>query len=105
MFHYAKACRTVTKRRSKDRANEAKIDLLIIQRSDSDVYHLIKDMKYRNTNNKTVKGYLVIALFFTLVILQSCGTTKSKFSHTVVAPAAEGSVKVKKDNNGNFVIE
>jgi len=62
-------------------------------------------MKFRNTINKTVKGYLVIALFFTLVVLQSCGTTKYKFSNSVVVPAAEGSVKVKKDNNGNYAIE
>ncbi|MBC7749635.1 MAG: hypothetical protein H7Z76_13860 [Methylotenera sp.] len=37
-------------------------------------------------------------------MLQSCGTTKYNFSTSSVVPAAEGSVKVKKDNNNNYSI-
>ncbi len=38
-------------------------------------------------------------------LLQSCGTTKIPFSTSPVVPAAEGNVKVKKDNNNNYSID
>ncbi len=56
-------------------------------------------------SRKNFNGYLVIAIFFTLVVLQSCGTTKYNFSNSVVVPSAEGSVKVKKDDNSNYAVE
>lgn len=62
-------------------------------------------MVFKNKNNKGVKGYFFIAIFLTLIVLQSCGTTKYKFSNSVVVPAAEGTVKVKKDDNNNYAIE
>ncbi len=49
--------------------------------------------------------FTVGALFFTTAVLQSCGTTKYKFSTSSVVPAAEGSVKVKKDKNNNYNID
>ncbi len=45
------------------------------------------------------------ALLFTIVVLQSCGTSKYNFSTSFVVPAAEGSVKVKKDGNSNYKID
>jgi len=57
-------------------------------------------------NNKiTNKGFCTIALLlFSLLIFQSCAT-KHAFSTSEVVPAAEGSVKVKKDNNNNYGID
>lgn len=62
-------------------------------------------MRLEKMSSKSVKGYLVIAIFLTLVVLQSCGTTKYKFSNSVVVPAAEGNVKVTRDDNNNYAIE
>ena len=56
-------------------------------------------------NNITNKGIGTIALLlFSLFIFQSCAT-KHAFSTSQVVPAAEGSVKVKKDNNNNYNID
>lgn len=48
--------------------------------------------------------YAVFAILFSIVVLQSCGTTRYNFSTSPVVPAAEGSVKVKKDKNSNYSI-
>ncbi len=59
--------------------------------------------KYKN--NLALKGLLCIALFFCItIVLQSCAK-KINFSTSPVVPAAEGSVKVKKDKNSNYNID
>ena len=50
------------------------------------------------------KLYAAFTILFAIAILQSCGSTKYNFSTSPVVPAAEGSVKVKKDNNSNYSI-
>lgn len=50
------------------------------------------------------KLYAVFTILFAIAILQSCSSTKYNFSTSPVVPAAEGSVKVKKDNNSNYSI-
>lgn len=61
----------------------------------------MKTLKSRALS-KTV--YTVAVLFFTIIILESCGTSKYNFSTSSVVPAAEGKVKVKKDGNSNYKI-
>lgn len=51
------------------------------------------------------KGFSLLALIIAAALFQSCGTTKISFSTSPVVPAAEGSVKVKKDKNKNYAIE
>jgi hypothetical protein len=46
---------------------------------------------------KTLSPLLIILL----LVLQSC-STKYAFSNSTIVPAADGSVKVKKDNNDNY---
>ena len=50
------------------------------------------------------KLYAAFTILFAIAILQSCNSTKYNFSTSPVVPAAEGSVKVKKDNNSNYSI-
>lgn len=50
------------------------------------------------------KLYAAFTILFAIAILQSCSSTKYNFSTSPVVPAAEGSVKVKKDNNSNYSI-
>jgi len=53
-----------------------------------------------------IKVYTPFIILFAVVVLQSCATTtKYNFSTSRVVPAAEGSVKVKKDENNNYNIE
>ncbi|MDQ6815128.1 MAG: hypothetical protein M3040_15435 [Bacteroidota bacterium] len=47
---------------------------------------------------------LVIILLFTIVAVQSC-SHKIAFATSSVVPAAQGSVKVNKDNNKNYNID
>lgn len=49
--------------------------------------------------------YAALAMLLIIVVLQSCSATKYNFSTSPVVPAAEGSVKVKKDNNNNYSID
>ena len=51
------------------------------------------------------KRLSLLALIIAAALFQSCGTTKIPFSTSSVVPAAEGSVKVKKDKNNNYAIE
>ncbi|MEP7277362.1 MAG: hypothetical protein ABI813_01855 [Bacteroidota bacterium] len=55
-----------------------------------------------NLNRKMLLGLLMIAAS---LLFQSCGTTKMVFANSSVVPAAEGSVKVKKDKNNNYDID
>lgn len=56
---------------------------------------------YRATMQRT----LSIALLFSVtVFLQSCAK-KIMFTNSLIVPAAEGTVKVKKDNNNNYNID
>jgi hypothetical protein len=50
---------------------------------------------------KTIKLYIlpILALF----LITSC-SRKMNFSHSEIVPAAQGSVKVKKDKNGNYAL-
>ncbi len=52
----------------------------------------------------TILSRLCVLLLI-VVILPSCGTSKYNFSTSSVVPAAEGSVKVKKDGNSNYKID
>ncbi|MEO6316326.1 MAG: hypothetical protein ABIU63_07845 [Chitinophagaceae bacterium] len=50
--------------------------------------------------------WVVLFMLFTAFAFQSCsGTKKIAFSTSSVVPAAEGSVKIKKDNNSNYDID
>jgi hypothetical protein len=43
---------------------------------------------------------------FVIIFFTSCTTTKKvRFNDSVVVPGAEGEVKVKKDNNGNYHLD
>ena len=54
------------------------------------------------TLNLPVKSLLVIC---SLVLLLSSCAKKLHFATSTVVPAAEGTVKYKKDNNGNYAID
>ena len=58
-------------------------------------------MKY-NTTNFRIKT-VALVLFFA-IMFHSCAS-KYSFTTSQVVPAAEGSVKVKKDNNNNYKID
>lgn len=62
-------------------------------------------MKTIKSNTLSNMILTVVALFFAIVVMQSCGTSKYNFSTSSVVPAAEGSVKVKKDGNSNYKID
>lgn len=46
----------------------------------------------------------VVVFFFIVLFLSACGT-QAKFATSTVVPAAEGEVKVKKDNNNNYAVK
>lgn len=48
--------------------------------------------------------FIISALAFCIALVQSCAR-KIAFQNSSVVPAAEGSVKVKKDNNSNYSID
>lgn len=53
-------------------------------------------------SNKTP---ILCLLLITALIFISCGTTRIAFEKSSVVPAAEGSVKVKRDKNENYQID
>jgi hypothetical protein len=53
----------------------------------------------------TIKVSAAFIVLFAIMMLPSCGTTNFDFSKSTVVPAAEGSVKVKKDKNNNYNID
>jgi hypothetical protein len=61
-------------------------------------------MKTIKSNGLSKMVYSIAIAFFAMVMLQSCGTSKYNFATSSVVPAAEGSVKVKKDGNSNYKI-
>ncbi len=63
------------------------------------------EMKKINTNRGSRVTFTVCALVVAMLVLSSCGTTKYNFSTSSAVPAAEGTVKVKKDGNSNYKIE
>lgn len=65
----------------------------------------IKNKRIMSIKNTKLKKYGGLAMIlFTFCLLSSCAT-KYAFSTSSVVPAAEGSVKVKKDKNNNYNIE
>jgi hypothetical protein len=54
---------------------------------------------------KTPKRIFSIALIFILVLSLASCSRKISFQTSSIVPAAEGSVKVKKDNNNNYSID
>lgn len=62
-------------------------------------------MKTIKSGSSITRMYNVFVLLLITVVISSCGITKYNFSTSSVVPAAEGSVKVKKDGNGNYKIE
>ena len=50
------------------------------------------------------ESIIFIAAAIILVAFSSCATRKATFLSSAVVPAAEGTVKVKKDNNKNYTI-
>ncbi|MDQ6844062.1 MAG: hypothetical protein M3Z92_06905 [Bacteroidota bacterium] len=61
-------------------------------------------MKQNKIINLSHGIYLAIAILMSALILQSC-SHKIAFATSSVVPAAEGSVKVKKDKNNNYNID
>lgn len=62
-------------------------------------------MNYTKLKKASIKVYAAFAMLFAIVVLQSCGATQYNFLTSTVVPAAEGSVKVKKDKNNNYNID
>ncbi len=57
------------------------------------------------TIQKTIKNiFSIVIIFFLVFSLASC-SRKISFQTSSVVPAAQGSVKVKKDNNNNYSID
>ncbi len=61
-------------------------------------------MKAIKLNNFTRGIFLVAIVIFGIYFLESCAK-KITFSTSSIVPAAEGSVKIKKDKNSNYNIE
>lgn len=62
-------------------------------------------MNFIQSKRPGISVYAAFTILFTIVVLQSCDTTKYIFSISSVVPAAEGFVKVKKDKNSNYNID
>jgi len=61
-------------------------------------------MKTQKTN-KLVPGIILSILVVSVIFLSTTCAQKITFLNSSVVPAAKGSVKVKQDNNKNYVIE
>lgn len=62
-------------------------------------------MKSIKINHSSRNLFFVAILLPFIFILSSCGTSKMAFQTSSVVPSAEGSVKVKKDNNKNYSVD
>ena len=72
----------------------------------SDLYEQkYNKMNFINFKKVFIRVSAAFALLFAIVVLQSCGGTQYSFLTSTVVPAAEGSVKVKKDKNNNYGID
>ncbi len=58
-----------------------------------------------NTLQRTIKPALSLILILGLIFSASSCSKKLVFSNSSIVPAAEGSVKVKKDKNNNYSID
>ncbi len=61
-------------------------------------------MKKTQRNNYSQRIFSVLIVLVVVFLLESCAR-KIAFSTSTVVPAAQGSVKVKKDNNNNYNID
>ncbi len=61
-------------------------------------------MKVTTLNTKTKNIFLAVFTLLLMVSFTSC-VTKAEFEKSSVVPAAQGMVKVKKDNNKNYAIQ
>jgi hypothetical protein len=59
----------------------------------------------KTITQKTAKNIFSIAITFFLVFSLASCSKKISFQTSAVVPAAQGSVKVKKDNNNNYSID
>lgn len=59
----------------------------------------------KTISQKTTKSIFSTAIIFFLVFLLASCSKKISFQTSTVVPAAEGSVKVKKDKNNNYSID
>ncbi len=59
----------------------------------------------KTTTQQTTKNILSLAVAFLLVFFLASCSKKISFQTSSVVPSAEGSVKVKKDNNNNYSID
>ncbi len=59
----------------------------------------------KTVTQKTTKNIFSIAIIFFLVFSLASCSQKVSFQTSSVVPSAEGSVKVKKDNNNNYSID
>lgn len=57
------------------------------------------------SKQKTAKNIFSIVMIFFLILSLAACSKKISFQTSSVVPAAEGSVKVKKDNNNNYSID
>jgi len=62
-------------------------------------------MNFTKSKRPGITVYTAFTTLFAIAMLQSCDTTKYIFSISPIVPAAEGSVKVKKDKNSNYNID
>lgn len=62
-------------------------------------------MKHINLKPFSKNIFIVGASLIMIFLMSSCATRKSSFLTSTVVPAAEGNVKVKKDNNNNYAIK
>ena len=59
----------------------------------------------KHAANKLVSGIFLSALLATMVFFATSCAQKVTFLNSSVVPAAKGSVKIKQDNNKNYVIK
>ena len=62
----------------------------------------MKQIRLKSFSNKIL---MITASLVIIFLMSSCDTRKATFLSSVMVPAAEGTVKVKKDNNNNNAIK
>jgi hypothetical protein len=67
---------------------------------------MCSNKKDKSTTISIIKNsFLLVTMVLSASLVLSSCATRMKFSNSPVVPAAEGSVKIKKDNNNNYKIE